>query len=229
MKWGLPSTWGLPSLWGTAGVFCGLVEDRVLVQMDDAPANRVFRDLLCVLADGFETYLDVANLVKVAFDLSLASGEQLDAIGSVVGLPRQGYSDARYRTFLQIQIQLLLSSTREEGAWTGTHENLLSIVRTFVGAGPPTITLVRSGPYSFQLTIPGIVLSELQILIGFLCRAIYAGVLGQVIVIVAPDSLWNSPSLGPFVDEGFWGSATIPIAPSATWNFSIPIGSQPCD
>lgn len=228
MRWGIDGKWGIEALWGIDRGLCVLVNDRVLVQMDDAPANRFFRDFLCVLSEGFDEFIDVSNEVKVAFDLNTAVGVQLDAIGSVVGLPRQGYPDARYRTFLKIQIELLLSAVRDEAEWTGTHENILTICRTFLGPAAPTITLNTSGPYNFELSIPGITLSELNILVGFICKAIYAGVLGTVNFVIANDSLWDSDSVGPIPNGGIWCSDSVAVVPCATWNFSIPIGSSPC-
>jgi hypothetical protein len=171
----------------------------------------------------------VAESVAAAFDVDSAVGEQLDFIGGVVGLPRQGFSDARYRVFLNIQIDLLLSANREGANWTGTGNNILKIVRTFIGPGVDPIVLTNFPPYSFLLSIPGITLSELEILINFLCVALYAGVLGQTVFVLGPDSLWDSDSVGPIVDGGIWCSASVPVVPCAVWGFTVPIGTQPCE
>ncbi len=230
MRFGIGGTWGLSSFWGITHPFCELADERVLIQMDDETSNRKFRDLICDLVEGLEQYVDVLNAVKVAFDIDSAVGVQLDAIGGVVGLPRQGFNDDRYRVFLEIQIELLISANRDDAEWTGTIANLLTISRTFIGTGilAPVI-YTASGPSSYFLTVPGIVLAELLILINFICRATYAGVLGQVQVILADDSLWNSESVGPFLNEGNWNSASVAVAPPMIWNFSVPIGTQPCE
>lgn len=235
MKWGLQAgPWGLEALWGLDSgpggeEFCALAEERVLIQMDDAPTNRKFRDLVCIFVEALGDFKDVADDVAAAFDLDSAIGEQLDFIGAVVGLPRQGFSDTRYRTFLQIQVDLLLSAARDEANWTGTHNNILKICRTFIGPGPDPIVLKNFSPYSFTLDVPGLVLSELEILLTFICKAIYAGVLGQVTIILASDSLWDSDSVGPIPDGGIWCSDSVVVNPCATWNFTIAIGTQPCD
>lgn len=207
---------------------CKLGEERVLIQMDDAPDNRKFRDLICVLLEGLGEFQDVARAITAAFDVETAEGEQLDFIGSVVGLPRQGYTDDRYRTFIQIQIDLIQTARQEGANWTGTHNNLLRIIRTFIGDGPDPIVLSNFPPYSFTVTIPGIVLSEMQILINFLCVALYAGVLGQTIFTLAPSSLWDSASVGPITDGGIWCSDSVPVVPCAVWGFTVQIGSQNC-
>ena len=234
MRFGTAAPWGLGSLWGVdsgtgPAEFCQLADERVLVQMDDAGGNRKFRDMLCDFAEGFGHFSDVALDVGDGFDLSTAIGEQLDMIGAVIGLPRQGFPDDRYRVFLQIQTDLVLSAAREDGNWTGTGNNILRICRTFIGPAAGTINLVNLPPYDFRLTIPGITLSELEILANFICVALYAGVLGRVIFIVGADSLWDSSDVGPIPDGGIWGSSDVAVSPSAVWNYSFPIGSQPCE
>lgn len=231
-KWGL-SLWGLGSPWGgpsTPGPdkYCALADERVLAQMDDTPTTRNFRDFICELAKNFGTFEDVAIDVGEAFDVDVAQGVQLDAIGAVVGLPRQGFGDIRYRTFLNIQIDLLLSAVRDAANWTGTHENILSICRTFVGAGP-TIVLTNFPPYFFSLSVPGVTVSELLILANFVCKAIYAGVLGEILTTVDSDSLWDSINAGPIPDGGIWCSAHVPVTPCSKWGIAVAIGTQPCE
>jgi len=234
MKFGTQAgTWKLNAQWGVGSgpgpeEFCDTAEGRVLVQMDDTVGNRKFRDFICELVGPLGHYKDVADDVRQGFDVDTAVGDQLDKIGSVVGLPRQGFSDTRYRVFLNIQIDLLLSARQDEANWTGTHNNILRICRTFVGSAAGTIVLTNIPPYSFQLTVPGLALSELNILVGFICLALYAGVLGSVVIVLASDSLWDSDAVGPIADGGIWGSASVAVVPSATWNLTVPIGTLNC-
>ena len=234
MRYGTAAPWGLGSLWGVdsgtgPAEFCQLADERVLVQMDDAGGNRKFRDLICDFAEGFGHFSDVAFDVRDGFDLSTAVGVQLDMIGAVIGLPRQGFPDDRYRVFLEIQTELVLSAAREDGNWTGTGNNILRICRKFIGPAAGTINLINLPPYDFRLSIPGITIEELEILANFICVALYAGVLGRVIFIVGADSLWDSVAVGPIPDGGIWGSSSVVVSPSAVWNYSFPIGSQPCE
>lgn len=227
-NWGLENFWGIPKT--NEDLFCGLAQERVLAQMDDTPGSRNFRDLMCIFGQEFGLFMDVAVDVMGGFNLDFAIGVQLDVIGALIGLPRQGFTDIRYRTFLKIQADLLLSPFREEANWTGTHNNILTICRTFIGSGvPDPIILTNFPPYNFLLTVPGLVLSELDLLISFICRALYAGVLGQVIIVLADDSLWDSDSVGPIPDGGIWCSDSVAVSPCATWNFTVPIGTQPCE
>lgn len=231
--WGLDPGWSISGFWGVGSAqdeICEQGDARVLIQMDDADGNRDFRELVCVFLQGLGHYVDVAQDVSAGFDVDTAIGQQLDFIGSVVGLPRQGFSDTRYRVFLNIQIDLLLSAVRDEANWTGTNNNILKIVRTFIGATPgQDVVLTNLPPYSFELTIPGITLSEMSILVNFLCVALYAGVLGQVVFILGADSLWDSDSVGPIVNGGIWCSASVAVVPCATWGLTVTIGTQPCE
>jgi hypothetical protein len=187
--------------------------------MDDSPANRKFRAYLCELIKDMGTFEDVMVDVGEAFDLDAAVGVQLDMIGSILGLTRKGFSDIRYATFLDIQANLLLSPSREDANWTGTHNNILALCRKFIGTGiADPIVLFNFAPYNFILSVPGVTLSELDTLITFIANAIYAGVLGQVIIILASDSLWDSDSVGPIADGGVWDSASVgPLAGASTW------------
>lgn len=227
--WG--TEWGTGFFWGSVPLpgpddLCDLSDDRVLVQMDDSPGNRKFRDLLCDFLYDAGVFNDVAEDVRSAFDVNVAQGEQLDFIGALVGLARQGFDDNDYRRFLTIQIQLLLSGLREDAEWTGTHQNIVNICRTFIGDGvaDPVVLdeLAPSTPYSFLLTVPGLTIETAKILASFVRVAIYAAVLGQMIIILADDSLWNSASVA-VPGGGTWGSASVVVPGAAFWNTAVVI------
>lgn len=228
--WGNP--WGTSFYWGGAGGLgpafaCDLADDRVLVQMDDTIGNRVFRDLVCVFVEDLGTYLDVLSDVRDAFDLSSAVGAQLDVIGRIVGLPREGYADARYRTLLEIQIELILSVNRDGGNWTGTSENILRICRKFIGTTPgQPVVLQNFPPYDFLLTVPTLAVADIPLLFRFLCRALYAGVLGQLLTPLAPDSLWNSASVA-VPGGGIFCSASVAVPGCAIWGTAKTVGTCP--
>ncbi len=177
MRYGTGTPYGVDALWGietddNAALFCENAQERVLIQMDDTVGSRQFRDLVCIYVERLGEYVTVANEISAAFGVTTAQGEQLDMIGSLIGLPRQGFEDdAVYREFLKIQIDLILAASRSEANWTGTHNNILSICRTFMGAigVGGTIVLNNFAPYSFSLSIPSITdPAEFNILIGFL-------------------------------------------------------------
>jgi hypothetical protein len=218
----------------------GDIDDRVLVQMDDteggektleAPGSRNFRCLIFLLAERWLRHIDTVRNLPGAYDVDTSTGAQLDVIGSIVNLPRRGFGDARYRVFLNIQIQLLLSSKTETGNWTGTTQNLVSIVRTFVGGEPGStlINLHNAPPYAYVLSAEGVPLDEIDLLAYFLCRAAYAGVLGHVLYKLADNSLWDSDHAGaPIADTGVWGSDHPGsfIADVSTWGTHVVIGGE---
>ena len=228
--WG--SAWGFSFPWGGvdpgAAFACDLADDRVLVQHPDQPASRIFRDWICAYAEQAGEYLDVAGEVKDAFDIDTAVGAQLDLIGGMLDLPRSGFDDPRYRTLLNIKSKLLIGRLPGQPNWTGTVNNILSICREFIGVAVVLpVILQNSPPYSYVLSIPGITISELDILIRFLCKATWAAVLGQVIVIMGPDSLWDSTH-GAVASSGIWCSAHGAVAGCAVWSHVVTIGDKPC-
>lgn len=153
--------------------------------------------------------LDVLVDIQNGYSIDYAVGAQLDVIGSILGLPRSGFGDDRYRTFLLIQRDLLLSAASEDGNWTGTGENIISICRRFigVGSGDPIIAMTTP-PYGFLLTVPDIAtLLEVAILASFLRKAVYLGILGQTVFVPTGDNLYcyvvaaDTPSAGIYCYE----------------------------
>lgn len=203
-----------------------MARNRPLIQMNDAQGNRKFREFLDVLSQPLQTFEDVDLEVMAAFDLDTAEGDQLDKIGSILGLPRSGFSDTRYRTFLQIQVDIYTSiwADRADGTtalnWTGTHNGVLRIVRKFIGPTPgEDIKLSTTPPYSFFLDLPDSILplplEEYYLLFGFIRQALYAAVLGLAIVPL-DASVWGSVS-GAVANAGVWASASGPVVGSSVW------------
>lgn len=216
--WGLQATWGLPPAPGPVAL-CELVEGRVLVQMDDDPTNRKFRDMLCDMVFDAGLFGDVAAEVKAVFDLATTQGVHLDTIGSIVRFARQGVGDNDYRRFLQIQIELLISSARDEAEWTGTHANIITICRKFIGTGVPgKILLINMPPSSILLSVPGITIPDMDILLGFIRIALYAGVDGFALIGLTSASLWDSLSAVSVTNAGTWGSLSVPVPGASLWN-----------
>jgi len=195
-------------------------DSRALVQMDDTAGNRDFRDFLRVLAEQAGRFRDAGLLAKASFDLASAAGDQLDAVGSSVGLAREGWLDSRYRVFLEIQTELMLSSSRGDAEWGGTCENILRIARKHVGPDASAITLTNYPPYSYLLQVPDLDLAEGGLLARFLATANYAAVLGMLIVLIAEGSRWESDVV-PLAQGGTWESAVAPIAGAAKWQIVV--------
>jgi hypothetical protein len=136
--------------------------------MDDTAGNNDFRQYICETVKPWGEYAKVLDDIKNAFDVETAVGEQLDYLGEIVGIPRREFTDDRYRTFVKIQIDLILSSARSDANWTGTINNILSICREFVGDAAPPLTYLSSPPYGYVLSLPPLPPEEQSVLFGFL-------------------------------------------------------------
>jgi len=218
--------WGEDFEWGLSAVgeewACDLTQARLLHWHPEA-SN--IRNWFCAYGEHVGSDIDTLVALPHAFAVEFAVGAQLDVLGSIVGLPRSGATDTRYRTLLRIQIRLLLSAAREDANWTGTTNNLLGIVREFIGPGPAPIGLVNLPPKSFLLTIPDITdTSDLHVLISFLTKAVYSETVGYVLFATATEgSVWGSESVA-VPGAGIWGSASVVVPGAATWGYTVTIG-----
>lgn len=229
---GLKYPSGTLAFWGaTSGedFACALVEDRILVQHPDNPdALRKFRDWVCQYAKQVGHLIQTAQLVRTAFDLNTAVGDQLDQIGSLVNLTRSGFDDDRYRTLLQIQVELLIAARNDNPNWTGTVNNILTICRKFIGSGvAQPVVLQNTSAYAFVLSVPNVTPSEITILARFICQAIYAGVLGQIIILPVTGDVWGSVH-GPVTNQGIWCSTHGAVPNCAKWAHAVAIGNNNC-
>lgn len=230
MKWG-SAEFGSESFWGTSpypeiAAYAALAsEDRVLIQMGEGTGERNLRDFVGTLVENNGAFKAVADQIKNAFDLETAFGLQLDFLGAVVGLPRQGFNDIRYRVFLDIQVDLLLAGTRDDANWTGTHNNILSICRKFVGPSAGPIVLTNKPPYAFTLTVPSITPAEILVLSKFISDALYAGVRGVATFPLVSTSIWDSVNV-PISGADVWGSVNVAVTDAATWGISISVGDD---
>lgn len=197
-----------------ADTFAELVDTRLATQNDPGDAN--LRIVAKTIATRRGRIHDAALTIRDAGDIDHATGEELDIIGSVLVLPRNGFEDDRYRVFLNIQAELLLAQARDDSEWTGTCENLLRIARTFIGEDAGPIILTNSPPYAYQLDVPDLVLSEAEILIRFLTTATYAAVRGVVTAILGDNGLWDS--VEEDIEGGWiWDAVEEDITGASVW------------
>ena len=88
----------------------------------------------------------IYDLWEARSNITNATGRQLDQWGAVVGLPRQGWSDATYRSRIRVWLQVLRSK--------GTPNELIRIVSDMTGAAITGVMLWEHYPagYSLQYT-----------------------------------------------------------------------------
>jgi hypothetical protein len=223
--WGLGSPWGLGFPWGApqtgADWGCETAQTGILSQS----RGGNFSDWMCAFGEEIGSDFDIITDIINGFDLDYAVGAQLDVLGSILGLPRSGFGDDRYRTFLLIQRDLLLGAASEDGNWTGTGENIIWICRRFIGpaSGDPVVAKTTP-PYAFNLTVPDIPNQlETLILVSFLRKAIYLGVLGYIEFAADGDPYWASASVA-VTSSGIWASYSVVVAGAADWSYVILIG-----
>lgn len=223
--WGTGSAWGLGFPWGApqtgADFGCELATSGTLAQS----RGGNFSEWICAFAEEIGSNYDTIVDIIGAYSLEYAVGAQLDTLGALLGLPRSGFGDTRYRDFLLIQRDLILGAASEDGNWTGTGENIITICRRFIGPGSgDPIVATTTPPYAFTLSVPDIAtFLEMQILVSFLRKATYLGVLGYITFVTGPDSLWGSDH-GPVTSSGTWDSYHGALPGAAVWSVLVLIG-----
>lgn len=116
--------------------------------------------------------------VDLLFDIPTSYGVQLDAIGSLLNLPREGWDDPTYRIFLTAQSLLILPDRR-------TQEKLIAVTRVLVNNPAAPIVYREFRPKSYSLAVGGVDLLTLSLWIKFLERCRPATYIAQHIFI--PD------------------------------------------
>lgn len=123
--------------------------------------------------------------------IDTAVGAQLDAIGKLVGMPRDGRVDDDYRRFVRAQISTNTSK--------GTVANLLTVASLVIDDADATFNLQQCGTAAAKLTIAGTDIDRefaTLLVVYFMRKAAAAGV--RVAVRFSPDD----------ANRALWGSAT---------------------
>ena len=131
--------------------------------------------------------------------LSSAVGLQLDQWGAVVGLTRQGWTDAGYRARILVWLQVLRSK--------GTPDELIRIVSDLTGQPIGDIVFWETPPASYSIQFPGGVYATDPDLATdaarYAAKADPAGVgIGQVIALTIPPFLFNPTGANGFSVQG---------------------------
>ncbi len=202
--WG--STWGL--LWGGDAFEAS---DRLLMFVRSPRLGAFVR----VFGDRTQALLDELPAISAAFGLDAATGDRLDRIGEILQLPRYGYGDDRYRILLQIQAQLVLSSTT-------TTPVILRIVELFTGYAPVSYADVYPMGYTIGATLddPADAALLLQIL-----QTATAAAYGVQVVVSAPSALIGDYSADPLdlapTDIGDYSASPLAAAGPGSYSFTL--------
>lgn len=159
--------------------------------------------------------IDVSIETCAAFDLDTAEGVHLDRIGAILQLPRYGYDDDRYRVLLQIQAQLVLSSTT-------TTSVILRIVELFSGHDP--LSYADAYPMGYRIGVELDDPTDAALLMQILGNATAAAYGAQVIVADA-DSVIGDYSADPLdlaaKDIGDYSTSAIAGAGTGAYSFYL--------
>lgn len=146
---------------------------------------------------------------EMLFDIPTAYGKNLDQIGSILRLPREGWDDPLYRIYLRTQALLILPGRRGQA-------NLMKVVRSLMDTDAGSIGYTESIPKTYTLTVPTATLDQLAGWVRFLerCRpATYIPVLG-----------WIPPN--PFGYDDLTAVETYTLNPYADASFALVVDTQ---
>lgn len=136
---------------------------RLITQFKEKP--RLSALIAAILNEDQQIEDALWSLLTRALDNPNLSGVSMDAIGKLVGQPRQGQSDGAYLPYIQARIKTNLSD--------GTVETLLAITVFLVGAGIPI--LFREYTKAVEIEVDGVTGNAYQIWQQFLNLAKDAG------------------------------------------------------
>lgn len=100
-----------------------ITKDRLKFQFKDSPNVLSFTE---ILTDQIQDLEDAFNGLLTKRDIENSTGQQLDGIGEIVGIERQGLDDDEYR--LRIYFQIARNTSE------GTIEDLINTLRILTGA-----------------------------------------------------------------------------------------------
>lgn len=203
------TAWGIDEgdvVWA-AGTF--VASDRLLM----FTRSPRLSGLVGAFAERTIDLIDTSLAIGEAFDLATAEGVHLDRIGAILQLPRYGYADDRYRLLLQIQAQLVLSSTT-------TTTTILRIVELFTGS--PAISYADAYPMGYRIA-PVKIESVDEALFLRLIRDATAAAYGVQVILGDADAVIGDYSSDPLdLDASDIGDySTDPIAGAGTGSYTF--------
>ncbi len=131
--------------------------EQMLARLPGAHQDAtLLRGWLSIYGDRTQVLENVIRDINTAtlFDIDTAVGINLDQIGSIIEMPRDGRDDTAYRIVIRAQSQLILPERR-------TQRNLMKVVRTLLDTPAGNIAYSQASPKSFRLVVPSATLAQL--------------------------------------------------------------------
>lgn len=174
-------------------------------------------DLMSILGQAWRDIDAQQGQVRVQQSVANAEGVQLDLIGELVDVRRNGLADPEYRTAIKVQVQTLIGS--------GTPEQVVAAVATIVGAGQ-AVTYTELYPATFLVEVEQMTPDQLVVLLSLLCDVPPAG----VSALLGASDLGLSPgwgyTAGVPVFAGAWAYPTLGSTPGVVspWGYAVGFG-----
>ena len=128
-------------------------KDRLVYALDNASDLKKILDIFNERKQAVENILRGIT-PTLLFDIPTAYGAQLDQLGRLLGLPREGWSDELYRVYLRTQSLLILPDRR-------TQAKIVQVIRSLMDTDLGTIGYAEFRPKTYSLDIAGATLDEL--------------------------------------------------------------------
>jgi len=145
------------SLWGDEyGELWGDAIASIETHVQDGLDRRVyalrcapnFEKMMTIFLKRWQTLENAITGIQpfLLFDYNTAYGANLDQIGEILGLRREGWSDEQYRIFLRTQSLLILTDRR-------TQRRLLEVIRSLMNTDAGTIAYSEVRPKTYIVGI----------------------------------------------------------------------------
>ncbi len=139
------------------------IEEGLAKLIEQYKEADVFKEWVCTYLKQVQEFEDAVWQVIEDRWLANSEGVQLDILGKIVGLDREGLSDELYRGAIRVQIRINRSF--------GTPIDMLDVARFALGVNYPTIRYQEFYPATVKITLTQDITDDQR---RILYRALYA-------------------------------------------------------
>lgn len=186
--------------------------------------NRIYKQW-----QGLQSWLDMAEWtgqttkdadeqqgqILDQISIQTSTGVQLDKIGELVGIRRNGLSDTEFRAAIKVEVQTLFAS--------GTIPDVLGAIASILNDPTRTIVFRESFPAAFVVTIDSLTVAELDLILELVCDVPAAGV--AALIGIGDDGYARGFGYTPEPEHaGTWGYDSASDTPgiASPWGYAVP-------